>query len=135
MKQEKKRNYVSFRATDFEYDRIKEGAKREGKNISDYLRARVFSDDFELQVMRRLEGADEKMNQMIFQLRKAGVNINQIAHSCNAGYFIDVSTLAEDIAQMEKTVREGFREIREITKGALEDGSDEADVSERNEKR
>ncbi len=135
MKTEKKEIFVTFRVTVPEYERLQAAARQDGsKKVSNYLRKKVFSGDQETERMRQLQMLDTKLNQMIFQIRKAGVNVNQIAHSCNAGYFLpgwgNGVGLTENIEEMERVIRVGFAEIKDILEEKGSDGDHKINVSE-----
>lgn len=70
---------IKVRVTEKEYEELKKAAEDEGINVSGYIRRLIYQRDPELVWLDRLDRADQRLGEMIFQLRKVGVNINQIA--------------------------------------------------------
>ena len=87
--------------------------------------------------MDRLDRADQRLGEMIFQLRKVGVNINQIAHRINGtDMLLDsavieyLKKLSELSGRLEHVVYEGFKEVRDALRpGGEEGGNYKVDVS------
>jgi hypothetical protein len=77
-----KRKNISVRPTPAELEQLHERAASFGyKSVSQYLIERGLRDGAMIQTPER-----ERVERLLFEARKIGVNINQIAHQMNAGY-------------------------------------------------
>ena len=69
-------NKVTFRLSDSELQELRARIKQSGYNEQQFLIRAVFAN-------RVIE--KESVQEMIYQLRKIGVNCNQVARACNLG--------------------------------------------------
>lgn len=75
--------HVSFRLSAEEHFRLLDKAQHSGLSVGDFLRTRALGS------RRRRPGAAQQLSalpqhaNLAIQLRKIGVNVNQIAHHCN----------------------------------------------------
>jgi hypothetical protein len=77
-KRNKKNVPFSIRATRLEHLKIKIKAKQNNRSISRFLIEKSLSDEiFQLKVEQ------DHLKNLLFELRRAGNNLNQIAHSLN----------------------------------------------------
>lgn len=128
---------IKVRVTEKEYEELKKAAEDEGINVSGYIRRLIYQRDPELVWLDRLDRADQRLGEMIFQLRKVGVNINQIAHRINGtDMLLDsavleyLKKLSELSGRLEHVVYEGFKEVRDALRpGGEEGGNYKVDVS------
>ncbi|MCP1101992.1 hypothetical protein M2454_000785 [Aequitasia blattaphilus] len=98
-------NYVHLRLTEREFDILKKLAEEDiesktldGKvNLSAYIRNVVF-------VNGRPKDMKRELRNLNFQIRKIGVNINQVVKRINSGYFFqdDALHLAEELKKIEE---------------------------------
>ena len=79
---------VSFNDTEFDIIDIK--ASRAGLSRSEYVRAGALSS-----VVAGVLSDEERM--LLYELKKLGPNLNQIAHHANAGGYLSVAAKAENI--------------------------------------
>lgn len=79
-----KKRWISFRLTDEEFFRIADKAQRSGMSHVEYARSRALAG-----IARRRKQMTtapifgEATAELYHELRKQGVNLNQIAHHCN----------------------------------------------------
>lgn len=67
---------VTFRVTDAELEKLKSRIKKSGYNNQQFL----------LNVaLKKTVIEKESFNQLLIELKKQGVNLNQVARSCNRG--------------------------------------------------
>jgi hypothetical protein len=105
-----KRKNISVRPKPDELEQLHERAASFGyKSVSQYLIERGLRDGAMIQTPER-----ERIERLLFEARKIGVNINQIAHQMNAGYQ-GYSQAALDRAMRE--VERVMKEIRQEFKG------------------
>lgn len=104
---EKRSHEVIFRLTDREYKsliemvrgdpeaRTKCGAK---VNVSRYIRKCIFAPAGSMNDMKK------EIKELRFQVRKIGVNINQVAKRINSGYLEtnDIASLLESVGKVER---------------------------------
>ena len=81
-----KTEILKFRVTSEQRKAIEAKAVRSGMSVSEYLRACAL--DKQIVV---IEGADKVAD----ELRRIGVNVNQIAHAVNSGFIYDAVDLTE----------------------------------------
>jgi hypothetical protein len=74
---EKRETEIKIRLTSKEREEIRELAREEGLNVSEYIRKRALQRQAEEQAKLEME------RQLIYQLNKIGVNLNQIARGIN----------------------------------------------------
>ena len=75
--------HVSFRLSAEEHFKLIDKAQRSGMSVGDFVRARSLQ--ARKRKAREIEGASALPDELKLaqQLRKIGVNVNQIAHHCN----------------------------------------------------
>ena len=93
---------IKVRVTEKEYEELKKAAEDEGINVSGYIRRLIYQRDPELVWLDRLDRADQRLGEMIFQLRKVGVNINQIAHRINGTDMLLDSAVIEYLKKLSE---------------------------------
>jgi len=97
-----------IRLSEEEHLQIAEQAERFHLEMATYIRARIF--DYPLP-SRRGAIDDEKyaeLSRLVMDLRNAGSNINQLAHSCNLGFPVTVQAALDGIT----LVREALDRVR-----------------------
>lgn len=102
-----KKHIVTFRVTEEEYELLKNRTEQSGirsGNISEYVRRQVLGEEYPY-VREKL------LRDMNYQIRKIGVNINQITARNNSRlYFVsDKEQLKEDMEELIKLFEE-FRD-------------------------
>ena len=102
-----KKRIVTFRVTEEEYELLKNRTEQSGirsGNISEYVRRQVLGEEYP-SVREKL------LRDMNYQIRKIGVNINQITARNNSRlYFVsDKEQLKEDMEELIKLFEE-FRD-------------------------
>lgn len=95
---------IKFRITEQEYERIKKKTRDAGirrDNVSEYVRRQVLGDEYPY-VKERL------LRQMNYQIRKIGVNINQITKRNNSELYFDSDKkqLFQDMEELKRLFRE-----------------------------
>ena len=81
-----KSEIMKFRATPEQRKAIEVKANMSGMSVSEYLRACALDKPIVV-----IEGADKVAD----ELRRIGVNVNQIAHAVNSGFIYDAVDLTE----------------------------------------
>lgn len=99
-----KKRIVTFRVTEEEYELLEKRAQQSGirsGNISEYVRRQVLGEEYPY-VREKL------LKDMNYQIRKIGVNINQITARNNSRlYFVsDKEQLKEDMEKLIKLFEE-----------------------------
>lgn len=108
MKSYRKRRYIGIRVSEREYQIIREAAEQESEchskngsiNISRFIRNRVLDSE------RIKNQKKRQMDDLVYQIRKIGVNINQITKKVNADkvYFYDIKVVQEEQRKIESQV-------------------------------
>ena len=75
--------HVSFRLSAEEHFRLVDKAHRSGLSVGDFLRTRALGARKRKPSVVEIAGAVPQEISLVTQLRKIGVNVNQIAHHCN----------------------------------------------------
>ncbi len=102
--QKKEKPKITVRPTDDELALLHARAESFGyKSLSKYLIERGLKDGVMIQSVDR-----ERVERLLFEVRKIGVNINQIAHQMNAGY------QGYSQQQLDRAMREVERVMKEI---------------------
>lgn len=112
------RNIIfKLRLTREEYERLKRLAekdtetktKTENKNMSAYIRKCIFSQE------RNSFDLKKELQDLKYQIRKIGVNINQVAAKGNKSYVTekDITILRESLHMVEIQFLETIRKIEE----------------------
>ena len=84
--------------------------KTKEKNISAYIRKCIFSS------ARHPWGLKKELNELAYQVRKIGVNINQVVTKINSGYgtAYDIGILKSQLAEVEDRMKGVESRIEEI---------------------
>lgn len=95
-----KKRIINFRVTEEEYAEIQRRAEHAGirnQNVSEYVRRQVLGDEYPY--LR-----EKLLRNMNYQIRKIGVNINQIAARCNSGIYLpgDKRLLEEEMQTLQQ---------------------------------
>lgn len=102
--QKKAKPKITVRPTDGELELLHARAESFGyKSLSKYLIERGLRDGVMIQTPER-----ERIERLLFEARKIGVNINQIAHGMNAGY------QGYSQQHLDRAMREVRRVMKEI---------------------
>ena len=102
--QKKEKPKITVRPSDDELELLHARAESFGyKSLSKYLIERGLQDGVMIQTPER-----ERIERLLFEVRKIGVNINQIAHQMNAGY------TGYSQAALDRAMREVERVMKEI---------------------
>lgn len=95
-----KKIIINFRVTEEEYAKIKKKTERAGirnQNVSEYVRRQVLGAEYPYL-------KEKLLRSMNYQIRKIGVNINQIAARYNSGIY-----LSGDKEQLEADVKKLYQ--------------------------
>lgn len=106
-----KDHWISFRVTAEEHFQLLDKAERSGMSAGEYARSRV---------MRGIARAKKKLappaevfgastRALLHEIRRQGVNLNQIAHHCNRHQIPPPPALAEIITQLQELWRKVTR--------------------------
>ena len=102
--QKKEKPKITVRPTDGELEQLHARAASFGyKSLSKYLIERGLKDGAMIQTPER-----ERVERLLFEVRKIGVNINQIAHQMNSGY------TGYSQQHLDRAMREVERVMKEI---------------------
>lgn len=80
---------VKFRLSETEYNELKEKAKALDMTIASYVRQSC--DTCKVNIIIKHQTKNSDLTDLIYEIKKIGVNINQIAHRLNSGDSLDVS--------------------------------------------
>ena len=106
------RKLYRFRASDEEYHRIKENAKKANLNVSAYIRRMTCEGEIKVYDMKAI-------NTLAMNFHKIGTNINQVAAMVNttkAVYQNDIEEIQKQINSMEDTLDEFYSEFERNNK-------------------
>lgn len=96
----RKRNIrIQVRLNDIEYAKLLDDVSKSNENISDYIRKLIMS----IQIK---EKPDYEFYEVMKQLSKIGVNLNQIAHKANAINIIDKDYYNQEAKKWNEFSRE-----------------------------
>ena len=96
----RKRNIrIQVRLNDIEYAKLLDDVSKSNENISDYIRKLIMS----IQIK---EKPDYEFYEVMKQLSKIGVNLNQIAHKANSTNVIDKDFYKNEAEEWHKFARE-----------------------------
>ena len=114
-----KEKMISFRVSEEEYNLLKERAldtpigrtRNGGVNLSGYMREQVFS-----AAGIRNAALTSNAGKLHYEIRKLGVNVNQIARKINAGIGSqkDVAILHEKLGEIEQLLNRYIQEVDEL---------------------
>lgn len=80
---------VKFRLSETEYNELKDKAKALDMTIASYVRQSC--DTCKVNIIIKHQTKNSDLTNLIYEIKKIGVNINQIAHRLNSGDSLDVS--------------------------------------------
>lgn len=87
-------NKITFRLSDSELQELRARIKKSGFNEQKFLIRALFSN----KVIEK-----ETLHQLLVELRREGVNLNQIARACNSGNVtFETDRINQSIANLEK---------------------------------
>ena len=95
----------TVRVNEAEAKWLKEAAWREKRSVADFMRSRAISGD----LPRIPASVEDLLKQLTYEINKIGVNINQLARSCNINGY---QTVYEK-RKLEEDLKELF-ELREL---------------------
>lgn len=109
----KRERIVSIRFTQTEWEMLKEKAhkargspgRKDRENFSGYLREKVMAESSGRNLM-----LEKKLEAVAYELRKIGVNVNQIAKKANSG-FGTVNDLYE-LRKNQERIRQSLEEVK-----------------------
>ena len=115
----KKEKFIGIRVSEEEYNRLKEiavdtpyGRNKNGTvNLSGYMRTQVFS-----AAGIRNAALASNVKDLKYEIRKVGVNVNQIARKLNAGIGTDrdIDTLFQKLDEIEQLLDHYIAQADEI---------------------
>lgn len=90
-----KTHMITFRVTEDEYRDLREKA---AGNLSAYCRRRILRDED-----RKREEKERNLKELTYQIRKIGVNINQVTARINSGFYYpqDAGRLLRQLEEVE----------------------------------
>lgn len=94
-------NKVTFRLSDSELEKLRAQVQKSGFNEQQFLTRVVFSKS----VIEK-----EALHELIYQIRKIGINCNQIARACNSG---NASLESDRIKQLATSLEEICQSLRQ----------------------
>lgn len=101
----RKRNIrIQVRLNEIEYEKLLDGTEKTKLNMSDYIRRLIMNVPIK-------EKPDYEFYNIMKELSKIGVNLNQIAHKANATNVIDkekYETLAKEWLEFSKEVKKKY---------------------------
>ena len=80
---------VKFRLSETEYNELKDKAKALDMTIASYVRQSC--DTCKVNIIIKHQTKNSDLTDLIYEIKKIGVNINQIAHRLNSGDSLDAS--------------------------------------------
>ena len=80
---------VKFRLSETEYNELKDKAKALDMTIASYVRQSC--DTCKVNIIIKHQTKNSDLTDLIYEIKKIGVNINQIAHRLNSGDNLDAS--------------------------------------------
>ncbi len=103
-KKEKKEKKVVIRLTNTEYKKLKELSEIKGVTISDLIRNSVFANIKVEKVneFQKLLKKCESLKELVKELNRIGVNLNQVARYCNSIKDVDEKVLNLLLAYFEE---------------------------------
>jgi type II secretory pathway component PulF len=118
-KREKRETEIKIRLTAKEREEIRELAREEGLTVSEYIRKQALKRQAEEQAKLEME------RQLVYQVRRIGINLNQMAKSLN---ILRKKGKLEDkdkkfLRSLEVKVETAFGEFKEVFKGVLKNVS------------
>lgn len=106
-----KNHWISFRVTAEEHFALLEKAERSGMSAGEYARSRVMRGIARAKkaTAKPAELLGDRTRAVLHELRKQGVNLNQIAHHCNRHQIPPPPGLSELITQLQELWRKVMR--------------------------
>jgi hypothetical protein len=105
-----KDHWISFRVTAEEHFALLDKAERSGMSAGEYARSRAMRGIARAKAAARpAEQFGDSTRAILHELRKQGVNLNQIAHHCNRHQIPPPPALAELITQLQELWRKVMR--------------------------
>lgn len=109
----KKEKILFCRCTRMEKEALEKEAGKTQQKVSAYVRERLFYDPRIFDRKAQTQELKKSMDDLVYQVRKIGVNINQIARSNNAGFFNakDLETLEKRVEELEERINKAVQEL------------------------
>ena len=122
---EKEWNLLDKKIREDDKWKFKYGAKKSSVNVSAYIREKIFREEMEEIIYYR------ELKNLTYQIRKIGVNINQVAAKINSGHRNQDSVfyLQKSLSQVEEEVKKLIEKLEE------ERGNHKADEHQTGEER
>ena len=100
---------LRFRVTPDERSRIEHKALSSYRTLSRYLRDCSLGKE-----IKTVPGVDA----MVSELRRIGNNLNQLARAVNSGYAPDSSTIASELGEIQKGVKQIWQSLNSLSRDA-----------------
>jgi hypothetical protein len=105
-----KNHWISFRVTAEEHFALLDKAERSGMSAGEYARSRAMRGIVRAKAAAKTDELfGDRTRAVLHELRKQGVNLNQIAHHCNRHQIPPPPALAELITQLQELWRKVMR--------------------------
>jgi len=105
-----KDHWISFRVTAEEHFALLDKAERSGMSAGEYARSRAMRGIARAKTVAKPDELfGDRTRAVLHELRKQGVNLNQIAHHCNRHQIPPPPALAELITQLQELWRKVMR--------------------------
>ncbi|MBA4232447.1 MAG: hypothetical protein C0465_17760 [Ralstonia sp.] len=105
-----KNHWISFRVTAEEHFTLLDKAERSGMSAGEYARSRVMRGIARAKATAKPDELfGDRTREVLHELRKQGVNLNQIAHHCNRHQIPPPPALAELITLLQALWRQVMR--------------------------
>ncbi len=115
-----KEKAFKVRLSESEKELLERKSEQAGMSQSDIIRTILLAaDPIEVRLCRKeLENRTKTLNALKGEIRRIGVNLNQIAHNLNGGFFV-----WEDHNALIRMDRELHKLLEEVERGYNDDGS------------
>ncbi len=106
-KNKKRRNRIEFRSTDY-INEIVLSKIKENKyaNVSEYIRTLILKDNAVFEKIQQQKAEKKEISLLRFEVKKIGVNLNQITAKINSGHFISSFELNKSLKEIKEKLEE-----------------------------